>query len=770
MSINSSPFHAQSQVNYKLNYMPQDFHYQEQSKEIYNNQMNNSMNLYNQYHSPLSMSKDEINPQLLPVLSNKEKRNEIELNMLIKKSENNSSLELMKINIIKLFEKQSRLIIQITNPSDPLFLYTLELSELEYQQLKAEQSLLVDFQNFPDFILKMFYFCKNDKDDIYTCVLNIGGQGENNFSSNTSGILCIEEKTQYRKLNHLILKLQAANDTTLKKYLSDVSKDYKEKYENILQKYNDLNQTFDTFQKESVALKENYQKSEFEHNTSMDNLLNEKNKEINLIKENNFKENKKQLEKLEEEKNKIINDLEKKISQLQGVLDDATKNKTQLEEHKLKLEINQKDLEGKFAISNTELNAYKSEITNLRQENSDLNQKCLNNEKQLTELSFKNESILKQLEEKNKSLENMKQLVDSLNKQRDSNEDTIKSLKASYNKLESKLQLSIKEINKANDIIQRLQNEIKNQKSKYKSTKNELNTQEQLINQKQMLLDEQNKTINEMKRENEAKDQEIMGLKNQINNYNNKLNENEKLIEENKQMILYLNKNINENSNNPFRSRFNYTSLDINNNNNNLLNNGSFGLGTNISNDINTNNLTNNLNNNNNQFMTKTINAKNNLDTNNNINTNLNINNYNNTNNNNIGFGGNDTEANFGIQSHTSNKQMSNNNYLQNSLSSNMSGMIMPETNFTGYQFNDKISGIANKYTNSNNAGLGLGSGGLLAHKYGGGSTTNSMSVHNDNNINEKLGMSGSKNSEYNNIEEEYPRTLAQPQSQIIRK
>ena len=764
MSINSSPFHAQSQINYKLPYMQQDFHYQDQSKEGYNNQMNNSMNnLYNQYHSPLSMSKEDINTQLLPVLSNKEKRNELELNMLIKKSESNSSLELMKINIIKLFEKQSRLIIQITNPSDPLFLYTLELSELEYQQLKAEQSLLVDFHNFPDFILKMFYYCKNDKEDIYSCVFNIGGHGDNNFSSNTSGILSIEEKTQYRKLNHLILKFQAANDTTLKKYLSDVSKEYKEKYENLLQKFNDLNQNFDNFQKENAALKENFQKLEYEHKTSMDNLLNEKNKEINSIKESNFKENKKQLESLENEKNKTISDLENKISHLKGILDDATKNKTQLEEHKLKLEINQKDLEGKFAISNTELNVYKSEITNLRQENSDLNQKCLNSEKQLTELNFKNESILKQLEEKNKSLENMKQLVDSLNKQRDSNEDTIKSLKANNNKLESKLQLSIKEINKANDIIQRLQNEIKNQKSKYKSTKNELNTQEQLINQKQMLLDEQNKTIKEIKRENEAKDQEILGLKNQINNYNNKLNENEKLIEENKQMILYLNKNINENSNNPFRSRFNYTSMEINNN---PLNNGSFGLGTNRSNDINSTNL------NNNQFMTKTLNTMNNLDTNNNINTNLNINNLNNYNNNNLGFGGNDNEGHFGIQSQTSNKQTGN-NYLQNSLSSNTSGMIMPETNFTGYQFNDKVSGITNKYiNNNNNAGLGLGSGGLLAHKYG-GSTTNSMSAHNDNNINEKFGMSGSKNSknsEYNNIEEEYPRTLAQPQSQIIRK
>ena len=741
MSINSSPFHTQSQNNYKQNMFLQDFRYQDQQKEIFNNntnnQMANSMNLYNQYHSPLSISKEEMNSQIFPI--NKEKRTEIELNMVIIKSEKNTSIEPMKISIIKLLEKQPHLIIQVTNPNDPLFLYSLDLSEIEYQQLKAEQSLLVDFQNFPDFITKMFFYCKNDKEDIYSCVLNLGAIGENNFATMSNGTLSVEEKTQYRKLNHLILKLQAANDITLKKYLSDVSKEYKEKFENLAQKFSDLNQNYEIIQKENSNLKENLQKIEYEHKTSLDNLLNEKNKEINSIKENNFLETKKQLETMESDKNKIISDLENKISQLQGILDDATKNKTQLEEHKLKLEINQKDLEGKFAISNTELNVYKTEITNLRQENSDLNKKCLNYEKNLTEFNFKNESILKQLEEKNKSLENMKQLIDSLNKQRDSNEDTIKSLKASNNKLENKLQLSIKEINKGNDIIQRLQNDIKNQKSKIKSSKNELSTQEQLINQKQILLEEQNKTIKDLKRDNEAKEQEIIGLKNQINNYNNKLNENEKLIEENKQMILYLNKNLNENSKNPFKSRFNYSSLDVNNN---QINSGSFGLGNNNNLNLNINNMKN-------------------IETNSNLNNNLNINN--------------ELDQNFGIHSQTSNKQI-NNNYFQNSLSSNASGMIMPETNFTGYnKFNDKTgTNFTNKYmNNTNNAGLGLGSGGsLLAHKYG-GSVSNSMTINNtnnENNVNENFGISA-KNADFNNnLEEEYPRTLAQPQSQIIRK
>ena len=146
MSINSSPFHTQSQNNYKQNMFLQDFRYQEQPKEIFNNnnnnQMANSMNLYNQYHSPLSMSKEELNSQIFPnIISTKEKRTEIELNILIIKSEKNTTLEPMKITIIKLLEKQPHLIIQVTNPNDPLFLYSLDLSEIEYQQLKTEQSL-----------------------------------------------------------------------------------------------------------------------------------------------------------------------------------------------------------------------------------------------------------------------------------------------------------------------------------------------------------------------------------------------------------------------------------------------------------------------------------------------------------------------------------------------------------------------------------------------------------------------------------------------------
>ena len=324
-----------------------------------------------------------------------EQKIEIEINLILKKSELNSSSELMKINITKFADKESKIQIQITNPNEPLFLYSLELSELEYQQLKSEQKLLVEFQKFPEFIQKMIDLCKNDQSGKYSCTLALDGDGENNLNSAGNGILTIEEKTEYRKIELLKLKLKAANDFILKKYLSDISKNYKEKYESIYQQYNDLKLQFESLQNENNILKDNNQKLENEQKIMMDNLLNEKKEEINNIKEKNIKDNKQKLEDLEKEKNAIINDLENQISQLRGNLDDINNNKTQLEKHKLQLEFDQKDLEGRFQKSYNELNIYKNEIENLRKEYSELNQKYINDGKLLTEYKFKNESILK---------------------------------------------------------------------------------------------------------------------------------------------------------------------------------------------------------------------------------------------------------------------------------------------------------------------------------------------------------------------------------------
>ena len=660
---------------YNINCSQPSLHYSEYRYDVLNNSEINDIN-----------NNNIINSQLFKTLQKKEeKRYEMELNIILKKSESNSKLELMKIYITQKRDKQSSLLIQITNPNDSLFLYILELSEIEYQQFKLEQGLLVDYQKFPDYLLEMLSKCKNDKEGKYICILNISEGEENNMNDSAPAILAIEEKTQYKKLNNLVLKLQPANDNNLKKYLSNIYKEYKDKYESLLEKDNELKQNLDILEKENNILKEKIQNLEINNKTSMNNYINQKNKEINDIKEKSLIESNNKLQFVEKSKNKIINELEYKITQLQKTIDNMTINNRQSEEKILKLEARIKELEGKYAITNTELNVYKTEIGNLRYENTELNQKYLIYEKQITEFNFKNESLKSQLDEKNKSTENMKQLIDTLNRQRDSNEDIIKSLKINNSKLDNKLQLSISEIKKANDIIQKLQNEIKNQKIIIKSMKNELNTKDQLISQKQIILDEQSRTISEIKRENEKKEEEKNGLTIQLNSYKDKLNEDEKIIEENNQMIQYLNKNLNDNLNSPFMSRFNYTGM----NNNNISNNNYFGFDSNrMKNDNDDKEYYSSIKSNNNNFH------------------------------NSLG-GSNDND---------------NDNYF-----------IMPETNFTGFQFKGRGDTYSNKY-NRNNMKLTQGNDkSLLIHKYG--NTYNQKNDRNNINIQNRMNINESNKS-----------------------
>ena len=542
-----------------LSYSQQNFHYSNFRDDILNNIENKDFENKNNYNSFIIQENKINNNQDFQIKNS----NEIELYTIINKSETNSIKELLKININQHLDKKPCLSIQITNPNEPLFLYNFELSENEFQKFKEEQNLLINFQKFPEYVFELLSLCKNYKEDKYNCILNISEKGINVVSK---VFLNIEEKNQYRKLIHLSLKMKPANDIYLKKYLSILTKDYKNKYETLLKQYEELSINFDNIQKENNILKENGQNLELEHKAFMNNALNEKNKEINDIREKNLNETKIQLKTLEAEKNKIINNLENKILELQKALSDEEKNKTKLEEYKLELENNKKDLEGKYAVSNIELNVNKSEISNLRYENSELNKKWLNNEKALVEYKYKIEILEKELAAKNKNLESKQQLIETLNKNRDSNEDIIKSLKAQNSILENKLKHSASEINKANEIITKLQDEIKNQKLNLKSVKNELNSKEELINQRQELLEEKNQTIKEIKQILENKEKELIDFREQIDNYTNKLKENEKLIEENKEMILYLNKNKNENNNNPFRARINYSTMDYSNN------------------------------------------------------------------------------------------------------------------------------------------------------------------------------------------------------------
>ena len=583
-------------------------------------------------------------------------------------------------------EKKTTIIIQITNPNDPLILYSLKLSELEYKKIIEEQKILISFDDFPNFLLNLVKLCIDENNQSYSASLYLANIPEVTF--------IIQEKIKFKITEHIVLKLKKANDTELKKYLSKKYLDLKSYFLDNFNKLNEANQKNEILKNENISLKENIKNIEYNNKENINFLTSDKNNEINLIKENYIKKAKNHLELYENEKQSIIYKYEERISELKNKLDNLEKNNHNLEEKIIKYEIDQKNYEGKYENSNTELNKQIKENNIIRQDNRTYKEQCSILEKNLNELKYKNDSLEKELEESKNSNLNLNIIIDSLKKQLLSNEENINSLKSNNITLKLKLDKSIEEIKKGNNIIEKLSNEVKNKKSKLKAIKETKDIQERMIKQNQNILDTQCMDMDNLKKDLDLKNQEIDELKNKIEKYNQNLNENEKLLEENKKMILYLNKNLNDITNAPFKKRF---GQDYYNNKISTIN-----YGVSNSNEFNDNNnaLDNNLKNDD--------------------------------------FG--NIESNY----YRNTYYLKNINVLNND-DEDEGMIILPVTNLCNYHVSGNLGGVMNKYMIKNDDKSIEEKKLLLELKYGNSSS-------NDKNKNENLG----KRNTYN-IEEEFP-------------
>ena len=607
-----------------------------------------------------------------------------------------------------LMQKENQIVnIKITNPNNPLILYLLELSEIEFKALIEEQKINLNFNEFPNFLINLANLCSVNENTNYSGIIYLNESPEITF--------VIEENSKNKINEYLKLKLRKANDEELKKYLSEIYLNLKKRFKDTFDYLNDINLKNKKLSKENMIINEKVKDMEMNNKNEIDNLCNQKNKQINDIKESYINERESQM-KLYEKENKDIKDkYENNIYILNNKINNLTENKRDLENKISELEINLKNYEGKFEKSNSYLNEKEKENDLIKLDNKKLKDKIMILEKNLYELKCENNSLKNEIEESHKNSINSNIIIDSLNKRLESNDDNIKSLKVSNLKLKEKLDRCVDEIKKGNNIIEKLTNEIKNKKSKLKSAKQTLEARDELIKQHKIILDKQNINLDNYKNDNENKNQEIEELKHKIENYTINLNENEKLLEEDKKMILYLNKNLTEITNAPFKLRFYRTNVS------DIENNPPFNVYSSTFNSFNNTNI---------------------YDSNNNYlydNENLNENKLN-TLNNNIIYKNNNLQENLYY----------NNNYYNrdlNNINNEDAMIILPETNLCNYQVSGKLGNMMKHYMNKE-SNLEINdlnkNNSLIDHKYG-------------NYIIEPLSNNEIKRKTYN-IEEEFPK------------
>jgi len=122
------------------------------------------------------------------------------------------------------------LYIRLTDDQDLFFLYTLALGEDDFQTLKTQQDLLVDFGAFPQKLIDLLHLCSAEEGKpTPKFVTEFVTAPRGATCGPVSAQLKIIETNPFKNLEHLTLKLVHGTDSDVKKHLAEKLKGLSEK-------------------------------------------------------------------------------------------------------------------------------------------------------------------------------------------------------------------------------------------------------------------------------------------------------------------------------------------------------------------------------------------------------------------------------------------------------------------------------------------------------------------------------------------------------------
>ncbi|KRX00697.1 hypothetical protein PPERSA_00924 [Pseudocohnilembus persalinus] len=419
------------------------------------------------------------------------------------------------------------LYLELTDESNPQFLYILNLGEQQFISLKNEQNLLIDFHTFPKQITELIDLTlstSNKEDKLH--VLEIKNSGEANLN--------ILEFNKFKSLIHLSLNFRKATDEFLKKFLSQKLNKEKNENQELRIKTQRQEELIHDKNNQMQQLSNQLQKFQEEKERILEQLALEEQKKISELREGILKREEGLKKETQFQTNQITEKYETQITNLQEKVNQLSLKNSDLSEAKMTLEVNERDMKNKIKIQERELQLLNKEVENLRIDNKEQEQIRFRQEKKITELTVQISSLEQQLKDKISQIQDNKELVNNSKSQKEIMQQSIDSYKKQVDKLEKKIELCSEQINKGNDIIEKLQSEIQKSKQKIKMKNQLALEQEKSINNYQEQIDKLQKENNEVIRNKDTTSLTNQKLESENKDLKQKIEESMRMIEQNK--------------------------------------------------------------------------------------------------------------------------------------------------------------------------------------------------------------------------------------------
>ncbi|XP_046549882.1 LOW QUALITY PROTEIN: spindle assembly abnormal protein 6 homolog [Haliotis rubra] len=475
---------------------------------------------------------DELFSKRLPVVVKSADREERKVSLHLR----------MELQAITSPLHRKELVVRLTDESDLFFLYTLRLGEEDFQSLKVQQGLLVDFGAFPQKFIDLLEMCvKEEHKDVPKFILQFVSQGS--LSEKVTGMLNIVETNPFKHLTHLSLKFIPGQDADVKKYLADCLKQLKETNGLLQQRlehtHGDLSQRLQATQ-ESLASKSSELESLKTEWTSRlvevtsrhkEEMASEKERSLQIQGglQQRFDRERKELEQAHA---KIVKQLDSRLYEVEGVSKDLT-------DRKYKSESTVRELKSKLSTLEEEHTRAKQEVQTLRKQNASMDSDYHEQGKLVNQLQTRIAVMEQELKDKEQVLSKSSDLLGSEQEKKRKYEEDLDRKHKDISKLEGKVKAMSEELMKGNEIIKKLQEEVKSNRAKVK-----LRTQ--IATDRRMGQDRSRESQDLAGTKDRRPLQENRRLSESVETTTKKLEESRQLLKTNENVIQWLNKQINE--------------------------------------------------------------------------------------------------------------------------------------------------------------------------------------------------------------------------------
>ncbi|KAG5492848.1 hypothetical protein JKF63_01428 [Porcisia hertigi] len=373
---------------------------------------------------------------------------------------------------------------RLTDPSDPFFLFELELLEDDYSAFKQRLELLVDFNGFPHYLVGMLReIAEGTSAYALSFVLGTASAADTN-----RGTLRVLETTDFKTVEHISLVLLRQGDAGLKRYLAERFQHYEQSFRaseaSRAAITAELQKKIDHLHETSNDLHASLRKAEEDMRFMSMDAEKEQLATLNRLRDHHTKEMSDIRESFDKKVEQLSYALEEKSRQLRDTTNEKDIALAEARAHVADLEATVTSLQSQLRSAQDLAGVQAKEVATLREMNDELANFKAEAAKAMSENELNYVTLTERLRGTSTALQSREEKVAALQAHYEKQDEYIRILAEQNKQQADRVREGEKNLDKAHHIIANQLQAIKNAKDRYRIAMDQLRSQEALLHER----------------------------------------------------------------------------------------------------------------------------------------------------------------------------------------------------------------------------------------------------------------------------------------------